>query len=65
MGLSTIAVVRADRLVPAAASVVSTAPFVPPVDGSLAEPSRKLRQMDSKQETAKMLAAFKELWASG
>ena len=48
----------------AAAPVVSTAPFVSPVDVTLVKPSRKRCRLDSPREKAKMLAAFEELWAS-
>ena len=46
-------------------SLSGAAPFVPPIDGSPVELNRKRRQIDLPQETAKMLSALEELWASG
>ena len=48
-----------------AVSFSATAPFVLPTDMSPAEQSHMRCRVDSLQETAKMLAAFEELWASG
>ena len=48
----------------AAAPVVSAVLFVPPMDMSPGEPSRKRRRVDSPWETTKLLATFEELWAS-
>ena len=48
----------------AAAPAISAAPFVPPMDVTPVEPSRKWSRVDSLQERAKMLATFEELWAS-
>ena len=46
------------------APVVSTAPFVPPVDITPVEPGHKQHRVKSLREKANLLAAFEELWAS-
>ena len=48
----------------AAAPVVSSAPFVAPLEVAPVEPDRKQRHVDLPQDRAAMLAAFEYLWAN-
>ena len=48
----------------AANPIVSTAPFVPPVDVTSVELCRKQHHVESLREKARMFAAFEDIWAS-
>ena len=48
----------------ASAYVVSTTPFVAPLDVTPVEPDRKWRCIELSEEQAKLLAAFEDIWAA-